>query len=112
MADKNVTVKLNGADGSQLRLVIKVPNKVRSKFAFEVAYATAKNGDGRRTHSRGASSVHDTLDQATAALTAARVAAVKVGWLLQVKTTKADAFTLQTLPKPGPAPAPKPDAKK
>src|SRR5262245_3765912 len=83
MADaktKGMTVRLVGGDGSQLKVGLRF-YKQTGPFTSSVVHSTAKNGDGKRTHQRGASQTHATREKAVEAVNALVATAVQKGWV-------------------------------
>lgn len=106
------TVTLTAPSGERLHVQAKL-NKKTGAITSAVVHSSAKNGDGKRTHARGATTTHATMDLAAQAVFALVTQATKLGW---VKTqpmarAKADAFDANHIPAPG-KPVPTTTAKK
>jgi hypothetical protein len=98
---KNKTVRMTGADGSQLKIQLRVSKK-SGQITSAVVHSTSKNGSGTRVHATGARATHASMDEAGKAVFALVAAAQKIGWQQAATTvTKADAFDAAHLPVPG-----------
>src|SRR5215475_182107 len=104
MADakqKGMTVRLVGGDGSQLKVGMRF-YKLTGQFTSSVVHSTAKNGEGKRTHQRGASQTHPSREKAIEAVNALVAVAVQKGWIKPAGANgfepKPDAFDVAHLP--------------
>jgi hypothetical protein len=103
-------VRLRDAAGNSLRWNA----RQREKGAISFAVHTVKNPEGsekKATSTRGATTLHETFDQAKAAADAGAQASTTKGWLSRRGGgggTKKDAFSLDSLPGPAPKPQPAP----
>src|SRR5262245_22973189 len=75
-----MSVTLKSADGATLKVCARKDKRSTGATAFAI-HSTAKNGDGKRVHTRGAITTHPTVDAAVAAMTALVETAVKAGWV-------------------------------